>query len=404
MPTVKNVRQTVCLFCLSVLMSSLFAQTEVAISGTVKSSQGPLLEGATISFYSSEDQSLGNNCTTDREGRFKSEKIFKIGQTVVLKISKPGFAAKSLRHITENLNGISKTDDINLDPKTVITGFVIDSVSTETIQGAVVSFYDKDNKLIQSRSTNSEGYFNFETDFTYGEIIRIRVSNLNYFPREQTLRIVKPEREDNRMSFRIPKISDSGMKVVIRVTDSKKNKALPGVKLSYFDGRAYRDTIVSASGETQLKNIFQQPGTRLDLRLRKPGYREISAKPTLAVDLNYFEYRMEKERAFPVCKCLLGGGISLGVFSGAMFLASKSAYKAYKPFTNPQRDQDYDKANLRLRISAVSGGAAILALAGWQLCKHRERKKEKASGTTQPIGYIDASGNTQFGVVYYFNH
>ena len=54
-----------------------------------------------------------------------------------------------------------------------ISGSVKDSISEMPVAGVEIFFYDE-SKLIQSKSTNSMGYFDLETDFTYGQKITVR--------------------------------------------------------------------------------------------------------------------------------------------------------------------------------------------------------------------------------------
>ena len=390
--------------CLCVLAFQAFAQTKIAIQGTIKSTQGVVVQDATVSFFNAQQQPLGT-CISESDGHFKSEKLFKADQTVTIKVTVPGFSDKSLTHKVKSQNGASNAGEIALQPKTIIIGFVTDSVTLEPVQGAEVSFFDKNNQLIQSRSTNSKGYFDFETDFTYGEIIRVRVSKLYYFPREKTLRIVKPDRDENRVDILLPKIEDTGIKVTLRVFDRTTNKPLGGAKVRYPMRGANKDTVTATSGEVLL-NIFQQPGTRLNLRIQKSKFKEIIANPALAMDSNTFDYWMEREYHFPLCKCLYGGSAGLAILGTTTYFLSKKAYKNYKSFDNTEPLNDYHKANTLLRTSVISGGVAVLLLGSGLLCNHLDKKKESGpprTGAVLPQGYIDPFGNVQIGITYHFN-
>lgn len=397
--------QYLTLICLiAVLHNEAISQSKIAINGVVKSAQGLFVSEATVSIHNQQDELL-KTVTTSADGQFKTDKSFKADQTVIIKVSKPGFSDKSVTHRVRSQNGTSNAGEIQLTPQTIITGFVSDSVTLEPVQGAEVSFFDVSGRLIQSRSTNMEGYFEFETDFTFGEIIKVRVSKMYYFPREKTLRIVKPEREENRVNVRIPKVEDTGIKVTVRVFDRKNGKVMTGGKLRYPERGKPKEVLVPANGEVNL-NVFQQPGTRLNLRIQKPKYKEIGANPALALDGNNFDYWLEREYRFPVCACIFGGGIASALFSGGMYLSSKKAYKAYEDTNNDDPESDYDKANKRLKTSAITGGLAAVLIGGGFLCRHIQKKRDNAPqkpNPVQPYGYIDAFGNAQFGIAYTFN-
>lgn len=398
-------RCLISLWIITSLSDAAIGQSKNAITIAVKSTQGQSIPGATITIHSQQDELLKTG-VTEVDGRFKTEKLFKTDQTITLKVSKPGFSEKEITHRVRNQNGSANVVEIQLAPRTTITGFVSDSVTLEPVQGAEVSFFDVSGKLIQSRSTNLEGYFEFETDFTFGEIIKVRVSKMYYFPREKTLRIVKPEREENRVDIRIPKVEDTGIKVAVRVFDRKNGKVMTGGKLRYPERGKPKEVLVPANGEVNL-NIFQQPGTRLNLRIQKPKYKEIAANPALALDGNNFDYWLEREYRFPVCACIFGGGVVSGLFSGGLYLSSRKAYKAYRDVNNDDPETDYDKANKRLKASVVTGGLAAVLIGGGFLCRHIQKKRDNAPqkpGPLQPYGYIDAFGNAQFGVAFSFNH
>ena len=159
--------QYLTLICLiAVLHNEAISQSKIAINGVVKSAQGLFVSEATVSIHNQQDELL-KTVTTSADGQFKTDKSFKADQTVIIKVSKPGFSDKSVTHRVRSQNGTSNAGEIQLTPHTIITGFVSDSVTLEPVQGAEVSFFDASGRLIQSRSTNMEGYFEFETDFTF---------------------------------------------------------------------------------------------------------------------------------------------------------------------------------------------------------------------------------------------
>ncbi len=398
-------RTLLILSCWITMLSGLSAQQKMTISGTIKSTQGTYVEGVTVSVYDTRDKLL-NSTTSGQNGLYKTEKIFTNGQSVVVKAAASGFSEKS---VTYKVKSGTNTVDITMQARTVITGTVVDSLGLEGIGDVELSFFDVNGSPIQSRSTNLRGDFEFETDFNPGEVIRVRADKSGYYSKEERLRILKPERGENYIKFQLPKIADRGIKVNIRVLDKRNGKPLEGATVKYRDRTGDKSAVTPVNGEVSL-NPHLDPNKSLWLRIQKSHYLEIPGSPALAIDRpNLFVYEMEHEYEFPWCTCILAGSGGFTIFSGVSFITSKSAYNDYKDAMNTARENDYKKANRRLRSSVVAGGLAIASFGGWLLCKSVKKKRDqtdKRNGKIQPYGYLDSFGNPQFGIsyLYSFNH
>jgi len=352
-------------------VGTITLQPAAFVMGTVRSEQGAAVKDAVVTFFDKNDQQLGGPVLSDVDGRYKSGAIFKNGQNLTVRAKKTGFSegAVSLK-IANGSNG-ANTANFTLRTMTVISGFVSDSVTSDAMPGAEVSFFDKEGRLIQSRSTDSRGYYDFETDFSFGEVIKVRAEKKDYFPKEEVLRIVKPEREENRRDFRLPKKEDRGVRLGIRVYN-RKRKSLEGAKITYED-RGRKEVVTPTSGESMLK-ITQRAGTRMKFRVTKAGYREVVREHTLGEGVDYAEIYLEKSKS--KCPCWLYASIGLAVASGTShFAIYKPNYNNYEDLKNLNRENDYNKAATGRRITTVSGGLALGALTGWLICRHKEKQR-----------------------------
>jgi len=388
---------------------SLFGQSAIEITGTIKSSQGAL-QSVEVAFFGLDDEFLGN-CISGPDGKFKSQYKLGVGRTIKIKISRTGYEPFEK---TFKIDKIGNAGEFMLLRKMLtISGFVKDSMSELPLTKTEISFFDE-SKLIQSGITNSQGYFDIETGFTYGQKIIVRVSKGGYHDKEQTLTFTS-EGRNILQDIMLPQIGDRGLRAFIRVVDKKKRKALSGVAVQYFDKKksTYRDTMVSSAGELELK-LYQRPGTTLDLKLTKPNYRTLERQPTLSEEPlnNVFIYELEKDRRSALGPALLIGGGAAALLGGGMYLASNSKYESYKDFSNVNRESDYTKAQNQRNMSAVGAGVAAGAFVGYILYKISLKNKEKAfeqkrkrtgfkKFSTQNPSY--AGGNKHsIGIVYQF--
>ena len=354
----------------------LYGQSGVEITGVVKSPQGAL-QGAQISFLSVNDDFQGN-CISGPDGRFKSQNKMPVGRTVKIRISSAGYEPfEKLYEIDRSGNA----GEFLLQLKSLtISGFVRDSISEAVLAGVEVFFYDE-SRLIQSKSTNSLGYFEVETNFTFGQKITVRVSRAGYHDKEQTLTFTS-EGRIVLQDILLPQLGDRGLRAFIRIKDKDKGKPIGGAAIRYFDKKrsTFIDTLVSAQGELELK-LFQRPGTTLDLQITKPRFVTIQAKATLSEDplVNVFTYEMEHERrSYLGAGLLIGAGVAAGLSAG-MFLSSSSKYNSYKDFGNLNRESDYASAQSSLNIAVASAAVAAAALVTFAIYKIAQRDKEKAA-------------------------
>jgi hypothetical protein len=403
------------IFALALLIASLglqmqsYGQSAVGITGTVKSDQGAL-QGATVSFLDLNDNFQGN-CVSGPDGKFISQNKMPVGKAVKIRIAITGYQPFE-KVIQIDRSGNAGEFMLQLKSLT-ISGFVRDSISEVPLAGVEVFFYDE-SRLIQSRSTNNQGYFEIETGYTYGQKITVRVSRVGYYDKEQTL-IFTSEGRNVLQDILLPQLGDRGLRAFIRVRDKSKDKPMGGAAVRYFDAKRsiFVDTVVSALGELELK-LYQRPGTTLDLQISKPGYVTIQAKATLSEDplVNVFTYEMEHERHSALGPALLIGAGVATLTSGGMYLSSNSKYNSYKDFANPNRESDYNAAQNRLDIAVVTAGLAAAAVVTFIIYKITKKDKEKtleqkkirvSLGPFPASGTGRTSGRSQgIGLVYRF--
>ena len=164
----------------------LYGQTSIEISGTIMSPRGPE-PGVQVELYNSNGSFI-TTCLTDINGKFKTIRKLNVGQTVQIRINKKEFQPFEQ---TYRIDKTGNAGELMLERRKIaISGFVKDSVHNEPpLQGVEVFFYD-DSKLIQSKSTNSQGYFVIETDFNYGQKITVRFSKKDFFSSVHNIKVI----------------------------------------------------------------------------------------------------------------------------------------------------------------------------------------------------------------------
>lgn len=367
------------------------------IKGVVKSDQGAYLDGVTVSFFDQSGNQRGV-AVSSINGKYESEPLFRSNETITVTAKRPDYSEESK---TVQVRSAVVVADFVLETRTVISGFVLDEVTLDPVPDAEVSFFDRDSRLITTRTTNQSGYYDFDNPFTLGEIVRVRMEKKDYRPGEETIIIAKGI---NRLDFKLLKKIDEGIKVIVRVYDRKGDKALEGVSISY-QNRGARETQTAPNGETQFR-INQRGGFDLPMRINKPGFREMQVTHRLREDEdNYVNINLLKAKT--ICPCFLYGAIGLAAVSGGSYWLSRKPYNDYKDFKNLDRQADYDTANRYVRIGTVTAGAAGAALAGWLICRGVEKKRiREMSKGRRRIGlspFVPADGaGYQFGLAYRF--
>lgn len=352
-----------------------FSQTTIEVTGTVKSAQGGV-QGAQIDFLEQKDDFISNSITGP-SGRFKSDAKIAVGKSIKVRVSKYGFET------LVKLVKVDKTGEVGefmLKAKRLaISGIVKDSMTDKALDAVEVYFYE-DSKLIQTKSTNSLGYFDIETAFNYGQKITVRVFKSGYYDKEQTLSFTS-DGMNRLQDIMLPELSARGLRAFIRLKDKKSGKTLGGAMVHYLDKKksSYIDAAVPANGELELK-LFQPPGTSLDFEISKPNFRTIKARPTLSQDPlnNVFTYELEKDKRSALGPVLLTGAIVSALAAGGSYLSYDKSYKSYKEFKNIGREDDYDKAQKSLNITSVASTVAVGALIGFVIVKIADKNRIKA--------------------------
>jgi len=357
---------------------TLPGQTSVEVSGIIKSSQGAL-QGAEVAFFDINDEFQGN-CISGPDGKFKSQNKMPVGKTIKIKVIRSGYETYERMY---RIDRIGNAGEFMIQRKILtISGFIKDSISELPLPGVEIFFYDE-SKLIQSKSTNSLGYFDLETPFTYGQRITVKAFKQGYYDKEQTLTFTS-EGRNTLQDILLPQFGDRGLKAYIRIKDEKRGKALGGVSIHYFDSRKslFKDTLTSSGGEQLELKLNQRPGTTLDLEIRKTNYRTIKDRPTLSEDplKNVFEYRLIRDRRSTLGPLLLIGSGASVLLSGGLYLSSNSKYDSYKDFANVNRESDYTSAQNNRNMSAVTAAVAAGALVTFIIYRMNQKKKENALG------------------------
>lgn len=263
-------------FC---LQAHVYGQTAGQISGTIKSKQG-VIQGAQVEFYDLSNEFQGN-CISGTNGKFTAEKKINLNRTLQVKINATGYKplVKNLKVQTNGDAGEFMLERQDL----IITGFVRDSVTEQALPGSEIFFYNEQGKLIQARSTNGLGYYEVETEFTYGQKITLRVTKKGYSDdKEQTLTFTS-EGINKLSDILLPAAGDRGLRAFIRVRDKNSGKPLEGGTVRYFDKKlsSFVDAPIPANGELELR-LFQRAGTALDIQVIKSKYRTVTLKAILS--------------------------------------------------------------------------------------------------------------------------
>lgn len=261
------------------LQANLYGQSAIEVRGTIKSKQGAV-QGAVVEFFDPNNEFQGN-CISGPTGKFISEKKMAIGIALKIKVNASAYQSVE-KNIRVNTNG--EAGEFMLERRNlIITGFVRDSISEQALTGVEVFFYDDQGKLIQSRSTNSMGYYEVETDFVYGQKITIRVAKKDYYDDKEQTQTFTSQGINRLPDIMLPDLGARGLRAFIRIKDKKNGSPLGGGVVRYFDKRksSYIDATVPANGEIELR-LYQRPGTTLDLQVSKSKYRTFELKAILS--------------------------------------------------------------------------------------------------------------------------
>ena len=373
----KRIHSLLILLLCTAWLVSLYGQTTVGITGIVKSPAGSV-QNATITFVSMGDEFL-SNCTSGPDGMFKSLYKFQVGKTIKIRVTANSREYDDLEKVYAVEKNGNAGEFMFKRKMLIISGIAKDSVSEVPLPGVSVSYYDESSAPIQALSTNSEGRFDIETNFRYGQKITVRLFKKDYYAVEQT-HTFSLDGINKLADIRLPKIGDRGLRAFITVIDKKNGKPLTGVNIHYLDRKrsTYLDTLTGSNGKVELK-LYQGTGATLEMEISKPNFqtRVISQRLVEELSGNAFTYELEKDRHSTLGPLLLIGGGTAALASTALYLSSNSKYKSYKDFANPERESDYDAAQTRLNIAIATGVVAVGCIVGYVIYKTNLRKKER---------------------------
>ncbi len=263
-----------------------------------------------------------------------------------------------------------------------ITGYVRDASNQKPISDAEVYFYDPTGKRLPIRSTNSDGFFRFETNFKPGQFVTIKVGKTGEYTLSESVShlISDPAVRKNEVNFYLRKdeATSGSLKITGHVYNQKNKKPVSGANVSVPDliGKWY-SVKTDATGLYDL-NTFVKPGNDLNFRVEMPGYHPYPEAKTLKSEGNQFDFYIRPTAKFP-CECLLYGSGAAALTSGGTYWGAGSKYNSSKDFSNNSRQRDYNSANTLNRVSIASAGTAVGLFGGWLLCKHLQKKKAKAT-------------------------
>ena len=130
-----------------------YGQTAIEVSGIIMSPNGPK-PSVQVELYNSNGSFI-TTCLTDINGKFKTTRKLTVGQTVQIRTNNKEFQPLEKNY---KVDKSGYAGELLLEyRKIAISGFVRDSLSDQPLQGVEVFFYDE--SLIQSKPTDSRGYF-----------------------------------------------------------------------------------------------------------------------------------------------------------------------------------------------------------------------------------------------------
>ena len=299
-----------------------------------------------------------------------------------------------------------------LSAQIVISGYVRDASDQKPIQEAEVYFFDPTGRQLPARSTNSDGYFRFETTFKPGQFITIKAGKKGEYAQSETLTylIKDPNFGTNVVNFFLRREEDTHgtMKVTGYVYDRKSKRPVPGATISVPDKINKRYSVKTNPSGLYDLNTFYQPGDLLEFRIEMTGYKIFTKEEILRSDgNNRFNFEISPVAKIPWCKIMLYGSGGAALASLGLYWGADKAYENYKDFSNADREDDYNKANNLNRASIVSAGVAVGLFAGWLICDKIEKNKNKAKkknykSSFVPQGGSDGAGALRIGMAYNF--
>lgn len=175
-------------------------------------------------------------------------------------------------YFSSNKKGGAGSDDIYKFTETrklvcerTLTGTVRDSRQGEKIEGAKVTLYDQNNKLMQEFITGSDGVYSFKVNC--GQKYSVRVERKMYPVKENTILISAVL--DNKLDFTLEKVNIAGIEMpelkTIKVgTDLAKTL---NISMIYFDLGKWN---ITDAAEIELKKILavmqEYPQMKIDIR------------------------------------------------------------------------------------------------------------------------------------------
>ncbi len=237
------------------------------VQGIVLNEDGSPSANTSITLFD-ENGNLLVKSKTDEEGHYQFVLEEDKAYDLVAEKPKGGTNGEDLegsKHIVTDSNwDTSKQTDIQLGPKTSVSGIVRDE-NGNPVSGAVVKLYDDEGNVVASTTTGANGKYKFvlEEDQNY----QIVASTDGF---EGVENIYTGENWDSDKLVDVD-LKPSGRPTAGLVTDNKDGSAIDKVKVILVDNSTDKKVVVytDANGEF---NIALSPNTDYTLNLEKDGY------------------------------------------------------------------------------------------------------------------------------------
>lgn len=301
------------------------------------------------------------------------------------------------------------------DNSLFIEGEVRSHEGLNPLEGVLIFFkYQGKDELVTKTRTDENGYFKSKEKFKRGDIVIITAEIANFNVENRT---VTMPHKDTAISL----LLKYKMFIVVEVQDSL-GEALEDVEISYRD----RDDRWVKVGQTEDKEFnFKIPpefglGEDITLRAKKEGYKTVEFEYRIG-KINRLTIRMDQKKIASAVVPLppmdtveyrcwnwkAYTALGLAAVSGTSYVLYDKSYEKYKDFKSLDRENDYDRAKVKLRIGTVTGTVAVALGTWWLVCLLREKKAGKVAKKLNGINFVpwmpaNSGQALQMGIAYKF--